>query len=40
MNDLKIKLKAYLDDNLIQDKPNKRGLFNKIRIKCLLTEYC
>lgn len=31
MKDLKNKLKVYLDNNLIQDKPIEKGIFNKLR---------
>lgn len=31
MNDLKNKLKIYIDDNLIDEKPKKNGFLNKIK---------
>lgn len=36
MNDLKSKLKIYIDNNLIDKKPRKNGFFSKI--KCLYME--
>ena len=33
MKDLKSKLKIYIDNNLIDEKPRKNGYFSKI--KCL-----
>ena len=38
MKDLKNKLKIYIANNLIEEKPSKKGLFNKI--KCLYMEEC
>lgn len=38
MNDLKNKLKIYIDNNLINEKPRKNGLFSKI--KCLYMDEC
>lgn len=38
MNDLKNKLKIYIDNNLIDEKPRKNGFFSKI--KCLYMDEC
>lgn len=38
MNDLKNKLKIYIDNNLIDEKPRKNKFFSKI--KCLYMEEC
>ena len=38
MKDLKNKLKIYIDNNLIEEKPKKTSLINKI--KCLYMEDC
>ena len=38
MKELKNKLKIYIDNNLIEEKPKKIGLFNKI--KCQYMEEC
>ena len=38
MNDLKNKLKIYIDNNLIDEKPRKNGFVSKI--KCLYMEEC
>ena len=38
MNDLKNKLKIYIDNNLIDEKPRKNRFFSKI--KCLYMEEC
>ncbi len=38
MRNLKNELKIYIKNNLIEDRPNKTGLFNKI--KCLYMDEC
>lgn len=38
MNDLKNKLKIYIDNNLIEEKPRKNGFFSKM--KCLYMDEC
>lgn len=38
MRNLKNELKIYIKNNLIEDKPNKKSLFNKI--KCLYMDEC
>ena len=38
MNDLKNKLKIYIDNNLIDEKPRKNKFFSKI--KCLYMDEC
>ena len=39
MKDLKNKLKIYIDNNFVDDKPKRTGLFNKLKSLLYMEEY-